>query len=143
MEKKLFKPTQLPLAEFEMREFLIYVPDDVDVEDFLKPETWEHVALDLNPWDTIYVRWEDMSKECMLRVMDVTKTSARVILLGDVIQHDLSDDQLLERENLYVKHAGAAKWRVMRKNADGKDTVIETGLSTRIAAESALLEHLK
>jgi hypothetical protein len=81
-----------------------------------------------------------MTAEARLRVLDVTKTAAIVVLLGDIITYGEAKHEVPDQESFYVKHRGKAKWSVVRKS---DDTVVSQGHNTRDSAERELFNQLK
>lgn len=124
-EQKIYKVAAaqnrgLQLAEYESSTYVHYVPHGVTLNDVINPAAWCNVARELKPYDTIDVRWEDMTERAILHVLDVSMTSAKVF----VAQHFqyTEDDKELSKDgdDLYeVKWRGQAKWSIVRKS-DGE-----------------------
>ena len=138
-------PTILPqmfgLAEHKRHDFVADVKPEVTLEEVSDPAFWSHVSDQMDPLDTIEVRWEDGSKIAHLRVLWCERTFARV----KVISVETLDEVQANQEAKFLKHRvewkGSVQKHVVIRNSD--NAVIQSGFKERALAAAWLTEHEK
>lgn len=114
---------------------LYRAPAHVTVEELLDSKTWVNVVQKLDKEHIIQVIWEDMSKECELRVISKRDKIVTLKLRGDVIVYD--DTKETKAGKFRVEWRGKGKFCVF---LDGSVDPILRGFDTK---EEALTEAQK
>jgi len=128
------------LAQHKRRVHLAIVPENVTIDDVLKPGYWKNVAAKLAPFDIIEILAEDGTWEAELRVTRCEEQWAKVVVRHGPLQLETADKPETEASGYTLKWSGARKWRIIRDN-DG--AVIKEDLPTKGAAQVELDELLK
>ena len=143
----VLQPTDFIGAEFASRNFVAYVDQGTALERILEPDYWTHHAAKLQPWAGIEARAKDGTWMAELRVLDCSRTWAKVKLLrfvsmttGDVAMTQASDQEVAKvAEGYKVVHRGPRGWSVVRQ--DTERTVVHEQEATREGAEDWLKKH--
>ena len=108
------------------------------MEDVLREDYYQHIALQLRPRDLIEVEPEDGTWSAVLRVLAAGRQWANVTLLS---QHEYGPiDQKSVSADYIVEHKGPlAKWRLRRLS---DSVVIKDGMDTQAQAEQFKLDHI-
>jgi len=156
---KIINPQFKP-AEFTRTVYSATPEPGTIIDDVLSPSYWTHVATKLRKGDRIEVVPQDGEWFLELYVkaankVEVFVTPMRKAVLSEAVakankkaREDLADiksgkkkapadDEL---EDYYVKFAGGAKWRVMRK--EGKE-ILEEGIASKELAQQWLDNYKK
>lgn len=116
------------LAQYDRNEYVLNVPQGVEIEDCTQPEFWAHIANKLRPYDHIEVRAEDGSWVAELLVLGCDRNWAKV--------HVMSKTDLVNMKLAFVNDAAIVpewsgpqtKWRVKRVS---DNEILQAGLSTK------------
>ena len=131
-----FKP-----AEFCRTVWSATLEPGTELEDVLKPSYWTHVAAKLRKGDRIEAIAVDGSSYIELYVRASNKIETFVTLMREVkLGKPKPAAKEVESPDYYVKFAGGAKWRVMRKEGNA---ILEEGIATKEAANIWLEAYLK
>lgn len=129
-------PSKLKLAEHARNEFRITATSDQTIELFRNPVSWAHLAHLLKAGDKVEVFAEDRTWYAEGIVTSV-KTAAATIQFYAHEQFDKAADQDKKDDGkpYYIKFAGQAKWRVIRKE---DEEVMEGNIQTKEEALSKM-----
>lgn len=140
--KKVFKVPASGLKEesFEGRKHVVYVPADITLDDMLLPETWANVANEMTPFDSVLLLWEDATREALLRVLDVSRTEARLGVIYALDEYGSSGAAVSDTPNYKVKYMGKARWCVIRLS---DNEIVSRNHASRDFAETEMFNQLK
>lgn len=129
------------LSEHKRHDWVADVAPDVTVEDVLNPAFWAHVSEQMDPLDTIEVRWEDGSKIVQLRVLWCERAFAKVKLISKEDLGDLSANAEAKSELYRVEWKGPTMRHAVIRNSD--NAILQSGFRERVLAAAWLSEHEK
>lgn len=117
-EKRKIKPIIAPRIQFAEQVRHLYrvtLEEGQTLEDVLEPETWSHIAVQLQQFDRIEVVEETGAFYAELLVASCDRTSASVTVL---VHKELAPSEVAEREaDVYPKWRGPIhKWCAIRKS---------------------------
>ena len=112
----------------------VWVSDGAQIETFLEPDFWVHVAKQLKPGYEIAIRALDMSWSARLQVRSADSKDVRVGLLW-CAKFDAPAQAVGPAYELKMR--GPRKWSVIRKS---DNTILAEGMDTREQAEAWLAE---
>lgn len=138
-------PTILPamfgLAEHKRHDWVADVKPDVTVDQVCDPAFWSHVAEQMDPLDTIEVRWEDGSKIVQLRVMWCERAFAKVKVISKETLDEITANAEAKSDKYRVEWKGPAMKHAVIRNSD--NAVLQSGFRERALASAWLAEHEK
>ncbi|MBL0935514.1 MAG: hypothetical protein IBJ07_12290 [Rhizobiaceae bacterium] len=125
-------------ADFAIGRYAAKVPDETTIADVMHPEYFCNHLASIRPGMTIDVLSDDMKLDCTLRVLSITKTTAKVRLLR-LFDPNAQAIETLEITAPKVSHGGPAhKWRFTH---DGE--IIEMGFDSKEEAEKAAATYFE
>lgn len=142
------RPARFGLAEHKINHFAVNADAGTTVEDIMRPEYWANVAQHLRPagGDEIVVICDDMSFRAHLWVVNAGHTFANVRLIGEPLMAEAKEAKEIQihDSNVFVQWRGPhGMWSVMRREEDGKKTMLREKLASRDLAETEAKEYLK
>lgn len=124
-------------SRFNQSDYLIgryaaRVPNGTSLEDVLHPEYWQNHLASLRPGMEINVLSDDLALDCDLRVLTVTKTTAKVRVTRAFSEKNAPKVKV-ELTGIEVNWGGPQhKWRVIHAGE-----VVEKGFGTQEEADEA------
>lgn len=109
-------------------------------EDILRPHYWSNVSVNLAPYDTIEVIWEDGSLYGELLVLRTERGWASVAFKYTPMKLEYTEESETPNDEFEVKLRGPRGWSVVRK-ADGQ--VIKENLPSKSSAHIELEDHVR
>lgn len=138
------RPTNLVLLDYATRQWGLFVPPDVGMDQLLLPEFWAHVAVrQLKPFDDVRVSCEDGSWTALLFAREVERAAARmgVIWYKNFDEADCAPKLTpAEREEYEVKYRGPQIKHVVIRKSDKQEMIRNI---TKRAAEDYIRERMK
>lgn len=134
-------PQMVGLAEHKRHDFVADVKPDVTIEQICDPAFWSHVAEQMDPLDTIEVRWEDGSKIVQLRVLWCERTFAKVKVISTEILDEVEANQEVKSMKHRVEWKGNVQKHCVIRNSD--NAVLQSGFRERVLAAAWIQEHEK
>lgn len=130
-------PTKFRLAEYDRNMFSARPEHGTDIEAFMQPEYWAHIAAQCKVFDQIEVIPESGEYYMLFLVVAASRTGLRV---KPIVRIDLSDEDEIKDRDLDVTWKGPVlKWCVTR-SAD--KAVIYDKFASREEAAQKLAEHI-
>ena len=134
-------PAMFGLAEHKRHDFVCDVKPDVTVDDVCDPAFWSHVADQMDPLDTIEVRWEDGSKILQLRVLWCERTFAKVKVISTETLDEIPANQEVKSLKHRVEWKGPTQKHCVIRNSD--NAILQSGFRERALAAAWLTDHEK
>ncbi|MFN7089981.1 MAG: hypothetical protein ACK4P4_05465 [Allorhizobium sp.] len=126
-------------ADYSIGRYAATVPAETTLADVTHPEFFNNHLYAFRPGMTIDVLSDDHKLDCTLRVLSVSKTSARVRVIRFYEEDSAPKVEAPEVSEPKVSHGGPAhKWRFSH---DGK--VIQSGFDSKDEAEKAATKYFE
>lgn len=133
--------SRVKLAEHVRNFWHVTTPEDVAVEDIVKPEFWSHVTRQLKPLDRIEVVAETGTFFADLLVERVSTTGVHVTLLNAVQRDAAPSETGADLEGYSIEWKGPhTKFAVIRKSDGAK---LKDGLAPKSTAIRWAQDHAK
>lgn len=134
-------PDKFGLAEHKRRDWVADVKPTVKPDEILVPAFWAHVAEQMNPLDTIEVRWEDGSRIQHLRVLWCERTYAKVKVVSEELLGEITVDAPEGSQLHKIDWKGPTlKFCVIRLR---DNEIVHQNCKDRAVAAAWLVEHEK
>jgi hypothetical protein len=125
-------------SDYLIGRYAARVPVGTTLEDILHPEFWQNHLSSLRPGMEINVLGDDLALDCDLRVLTVTKTTAKMRLLRMFDDAGTPKVRPAEISGVELKWAGPNhKWRFAHAGE-----VIEHGFATEEEAAEAAAKYM-
>ena len=119
-------------SDFKIGRYAAMVPTGTDLDDVLHPEYFQNHLARLRPGMEVNVLSDDFALDCDLRVLTVTKTTAKMRVLR-VYSEATAPKAAMTPSGVEVNWGGPNhKWRVVHAGE-----VIDHGFATKEEAEAA------
>lgn len=126
-------------ADYSLGRYAAIVPAETTLEDVTHPEYFNNHLYAFRPGMTIDVLSDDHKLDCTLRVLSITKTSARVRVIRFFDEATAPKVEAGDVSPPKVSNGGAAqKWRFAH---DGK--IIQSGFDSKDEAEKAATKYFE
>lgn len=124
-------------SDYLIGRYAARVPVGTGIEDLMHPEYWQNHLSSLRPGMMINVLSDDLALDCDLRVLTVTKTTAKMRLVRFFEETSMPKVAPAEISGVEIKWAGPNhKWRFAHAGE-----VIEHGFATEDEAKEAAAKY--
>lgn len=124
-------------SDYLIGRYAARVPVGTTLEDLLHPEYWQNHLSSLRPGMVVNVLSDDLALDCDLRVLTVTKTTAKVRMIRMFEEKAAPRVETSALSDIEIKWAGPNhKWRFAHAGE-----VIEHGFATEDEAREAAAKY--